>query len=129
MFDDVSGDVEDWEPEQAGIVEHQDVEDSPGPTVAVCERVDGLELIVRHGHLHDWIESIVGMNEPFPVRELLSDGVGPLRRRVDDRRWSWFDAVQHLLVAVVFVDLDIRWVRVVKARSFMFSNPDLSAER
>ena len=76
--DDGAREVEDGVLEQAGLDEHEDVDDAARASVAVIERVDGFELVVRDGHAHQRVDVVVGVDEPLPLRQLLADQVGAL---------------------------------------------------
>ena len=64
--------------------QHQDVDDTAGASVAVVERVNRLELMVGHGHAHQWIQVVLSVDEALPGRELLADEVGPFGWRIHD---------------------------------------------
>ena len=80
---DVARQVQHRNIEQTLLDQHQQIEDAAGPPVAIEERVDGLELIVRHRHADQRIDVSALVDETFPVGQLLAQHGLALGRRVD----------------------------------------------
>lgn len=74
--DDVAAQEEDGLIEQAGEAQEQDEEDAPGAAIAIVKRVDGLELVMEHGHFDKWVEVVVGViAEGFEIGDFFTDDI------------------------------------------------------
>lgn len=83
MPHDLAGKVEDREAKQLGLNEEQRVENSTRSAIAIEERMNRLELIVGECHDDERVESIVGMEETLPGREMIEEEAFSLWGSVD----------------------------------------------
>lgn len=65
------GEIQHGPPLEPPLYEQKGNQQSTNPPVAVEERVNGLELSVGQGNLHENWQSTVGMKKPFQSRECL----------------------------------------------------------
>jgi hypothetical protein len=72
MTQDVEREVKDRLVQQALLHQQQEVEYPSGTAVAVEKWVDGLELVMRHGHADQWIDLDVLVDEALPVGQLFA---------------------------------------------------------
>ena len=72
-FLEVGGDVQDWCREAVANHEEEDDEESAEPTVAVEERMDGLELVVEEGLLDERRQGRLFVDERFEIVEEVAE--------------------------------------------------------
>ena len=70
--------------QQPGLHQIQQVDDPSGTAIAIVEGVDGLELVVHHGHLHQGVEVVLGVDEVLQIAQLVPDDGLAHRLCVDD---------------------------------------------
>ena len=85
VLDDVAAEEKDRLLEQALLEQEKDEQDAPGAAVAIGEGVDGLELVVEHGELHERVEAVLGaVDELLQIRQQRADARLAVGRRIDD---------------------------------------------
>ena len=81
--DDRATEIEDGLVQQPLFHQEQQIENAPGPAVAVRERMDRLELIVADGHSNQRVEVRIVVKEALPVGKQVAEPVLSLGRGVD----------------------------------------------
>jgi hypothetical protein len=81
--DDVAAQVEDGQIQQLFLNEVEDVEHPAGAAVAVGEGVDGLELVVAHGHADQWVQLGLVVQKALPVGQHVAQAGFAIGRGVD----------------------------------------------
>lgn len=91
--DDVARQEQDRDVEQPLLDQIQQIQDAPGTAIAIRKRMDGLELVMHHRHLHQRVDAVLGMDELFEIAQLVADdgladrwGIDHLTRFVLQRR-------------------------------------------
>ena len=82
--DDVPAQVEDGQMQQLFLNQVEDVDHPAGAAVAVGEGVDGLELVVAHGHADEWVQLRLVVKEPLPVGQQVTQAGFTIGWGVDD---------------------------------------------
>jgi hypothetical protein len=75
--------VEDGQVQQLFLNQVEDVDHPAGAAVAVGEGVDGLELVVAHGHADEWVQLGLVVKEALPVGQHVAQAGFAIGRGVD----------------------------------------------